>query len=369
MITSRAAVLREAGGPLVVEEVRLDRPGPGEVVARMVAASICHSDVHTITNGAPHLPMVIGHEAAGVVVEVGEGVTDLAPGDKVALSFIPSCGSCWACVRGLPVECERGSAIGSEGRALDGTFKLRSAGGEEVGQMVRLGAFSEHVLVHRDSCVKVPDDADLEVAALMSCGFVTGAGAVVNIAGTRPGDSVVVVGTGGVGIAAIQGAVLAGAAKIVAVDVNPDKLEVARSFGATHVVDATDQAWPDAVVGLLDGRGADQGVSAIGSLSDDHLAQFMASLRSGGTGVLVGAGRAQLDVFAMGRKTVTRTLYGSFDPKADQLRFLDLYTAGRIKAREMITRTYSLDEANEAIADLHSGKNIRGVIRFDEVAS
>lgn len=366
MIKSRAALLRAAGEPLSVEDVTFNDPGPRDVVVRIAVASVCHSDLHTMSNGGPHLPMIIGHEAAGVVEQVGPAVTDVRPGQKVALSFVPSCGSCWACLRGLAVECVRGSAIGSEGRALDGTFKAVSSSGEEVGQMVRLGAFSERVVVHRDSVVLVDEAIPLRVAALMSCGFLTGAGAVLNVAQTRPGDNVVVAGTGGVGLAAIQAAELSGAAKVLAVDVNEEKLQTARAFGASDTVDARDPEWPIRVVELTNGRGADQAISCVSSLSDEHLQQLMASLRGGGTAVLVGAGRAMLDVFAMGRKTVTRTLYGSRDPKADQVRLLELYAAGRFRIEEMVSATYGLDEVNEAIADLRSGKNIRGIITLDE---
>lgn len=361
---SRVALLRNPGERLSVETVSFPEPGPAEVLLRMVAAAVCHSDLHAVRNGAPHLPIIIGHEAAGVVERVGSAVTDLAPGQKVALSFIPSCGSCWACLRGLAVECVRGSAIGSDGRALDGTFKAVSSLGEEVGQMVRLGAFSEYTVVHRDSCVPVDDAVPLSVAALMSCGFLTGAGAVLNVAGTRPGDNVVIAGTGGVGLAAIQAAVLAGASRVVAVDVNDGKLETARTFGATDLLDGRDLSWPKRAVALTDGRGADQAISCVSSLSDDHVRQLMASLRGGGTAVLIGAGRAMLDVFAMGRKTVTRTLYGSQNPKADQLRMLALYRAGKFRIEEMISGTYGLEGINDAIADLRDGRNIRGVIRL-----
>lgn len=364
MIQTRAALLRAPGGPLSVEEVSFSQPGATDVAVHVQVASVCHSDLHTVSNGAPHLPMIIGHEAAGVVEQVGSAVTDLRPGQKVALSFVPSCGSCWACLRGLAVECVRGSAIGSEGRALDGTFKARTPAGEEVGQMVRLGAFSERVVVHRDSCVAVDDAVPIHAAALMSCGFLTGAGSVLNIARTRPGDNVVVAGTGGVGLAAIQAAVLSGAARVLAVDVNEEKLETAQRFGATDGLDGRDPDWPKRAVELTGGRGADQAISCVSALSDDHLLQLMASLRGGGTAVLVGVGRAMLDVFAMGRKTVTRTLYGSRDPKADQVRLLELYMAGKFRIDEMVSATYRLEEVNEAMADLRSGKNIRGVITF-----
>lgn len=366
MIEARAALLRSPGGPLSVEKVTYSEPGPDEVVVRIVAASLCHSDVHTIKNGAPHLPMIVGHEAAGVVEQVGSGVTDLAPGRKVGLSFVPSCGTCWSCRRGFPIECERGAGMGGDGRALDGTFKATSGDGEDVGQMVRLGAFAERVVVHRDSLVALEDDTDLRIAALMSCGFVTGAGAVLNVAGTRVGDDVVIVGTGGVGIAAIQGAHVAGAARIIAVDISDDKLATAKSFGATHTVNAGNPDWPAEVVAITDGHGADQVVSCVGWISDEHLTQLLASLHGLGRAVLVSAGPANLNVGILGRKSLTRTLYGGVDPKADQVRFLNLHRAGRFQMEEMITQTYPLDRINDAVEDLHAGKNIRGVILFDE---
>ncbi|WP_244929209.1 zinc-binding dehydrogenase [Nocardioides sp. W7] len=366
MISSRAAVLRSPGSPLSIENVTYADPAAGEVAVRIVAASMCHSDVHAINGGGPHLPMILGHEAAGVVTSVGQGVTDLDVGCKVALSFVPSCGSCWACIRGLGVECERGSGMGGDGRALDGSFKARSESGEEVGQMVRLGAFSDKVVVHRDSLVVLDDSTDLRIAALMSCGFLTGAGAAINIAGTAPGDDVVVVGTGGVGIAAVQGALVAGAARIIAVDVSEEKLARAKEFGATHTVNALDSDWPAEVTAIAGGRGADRAISCVGMLDDTHMTQLLASLNPLGTAVLVCAGRANLDVGLLGRKTLRRTLYGSLDPKADQVRFLDLYAAGRFRMDEMITNTYTLDSINDAVEDLLAGKNIRGIILFEE---
>ncbi|MDN3480648.1 alcohol dehydrogenase catalytic domain-containing protein [Arthrobacter sp. APC 3897] len=365
MIESRAAVLRNPGSPLEIETVTFADPGPSDVVVRIVAASICHSDVHNIASGAPHLPMILGHEAAGVVEQIGSAVTDLHLGQKVGLSFVPSCGSCRACLRGLRVACSRGSGIGSDGRALDGTFKARSTAGEKVGQMVRLGAWSERTVVHRDSVVAVHPSTDMRIAALMSCGFVTGAGSVINILPTKPGDNVLVVGTGGVGIAAIQGAKVAGASRVIAVDVSEEKLAVAKSFGATHAFNARDEGWVDAVVELTDGFGVDKVVNCVGKLSDENVAEVLGAVMEGGVAVLVGAGQANLDLSAMGRKTVVRTLYGSYDPKGDQALFLEMHKNGLFEIEEMISATYSLESINEAIADLKNGKNIRGVIEFE----
>jgi len=362
MIESRAALLREPGQPLSIETVAYAEPTAREVAVRVVATAVCHTDLHAVANGGPHLPMIMGHEAAGVVEKVGSAVTDLAEGQHVALSFVPSCGSCWACLRGLQIECVRGPGIGGNGTALDGSFKARSAAGEDVGQMVRLGTFSERIVVHRDSCVPVPEAVDMIAACLMSCGFLTGAGSVLNVAKTQPGDNVVIAGTGGVGLAAVQAAALAGAARVIAVDVNPDKLAMAKALGATDAVDASDSDWPDRVKELIGGRGADQAVSCVGTITDEHLAQLMACVRGAGTAVLVGGGRASISFAGLGRKTLTRTLYGSLNPKADQIRMLELYRAGKFKIHELVSKRYDLDGINEALADLRSGANIRGVI-------
>lgn len=369
-LTTRAAVLRTPGGSLSVENFILKEPRPDEVVVRIVAASICHSDVHVINNGAPHLPMIIGHEAAGIVERRGENVNDLVVGDKVALSFVPSCGNCRPCNKGLRIACERGSGIGGDGRSLNGRFNATDADGVEVGQMVRLGAWSERTLVHRDSLVKLPANADLIAAAVISCGFVTGAGAAINEGETRPGDAVVVVGTGGVGIAAIQGAVVAGAATVIAVDVNDAKLAKAVEFGATHTINAAENAdWPSEVKKINNGLGVDVGISCVGTLTDDNVAQILSAVADAGRAILVGAGRANVDLFEMGRKTLVRSLYGSHDPKADQMRYYEMFKAGRFKVREMVTKTYELDDVNNAVADITSGVNLRGVMILDQNAN
>ncbi len=369
MIGTRAAVLHKPDSPLSVETVEFEPPRAQEVLVRMVATALCHSDLHNIKLAA-YVPMIMGHEAAGVVEQIGTGVTTLVPGDKVLFTFVPSCGRCYFCLRGMAVDCERGSGMRGRGELLDGTYRARSADGTPVGQATRLGAFSERVVVHEDSCIKVPTDTELRVASLLSCGFTTGAGAAINVAKTEIGDTVVVIGVGGVGTAAIQGALIAGAGEVIAVDIAEHKLESARRFGATRTIDARGD-WPRAIRDATGGHGADRALLCVGNISDEMVAGTVNAIRKGGTAVLVGAtvGLTHLAVrpagaLMVGHKIITGTLYGSLDPRRDQLRFLDLHRAGRLKLAEMITATYTLDQVNDGLADLAAGRNIRGVIEF-----
>ena len=368
MIESRAAVAHAPGEPLQVQTVLFDDPRQGELVVRVRAAALCHSDLHVINGALPDVPMIIGHEAGGIVESVGPGVTAVVPGDHVIFSFIPACGHCHFCMRGTTVMCERGPS--PTGLPLSGNYQARLPDGRAVGQMQRLGAFSERTVVHEDSCTVVPGDMDLKAASLLSCGFTTGAGAVLSAAGTRPGDSVVVIGAGGVGHAAVMGAVIAGASTIIAVDVQAHKLESARRFGATAVVDATQGDWVGAVRKLTGGYGADRAISSLTQSTAEHLQQLIASVSKGGTAVMVGSvtGLNSIDVPPRGlvweAKTLVGTLYGTHDPQREQVRFIDLYRAGRLPLDDLITATYSLEEINVALADLASGKNIRGVVEM-----
>lgn len=364
MVTAKAALLRERGEPLSVEVITFGAPEEKEVLVRLVAASACHSDLHVVSAGGPHLPLIIGHEAAGVVEQVGPGVDGLSVGDKVVFSFVPSCGRCRACIRGDEVACVRGSQIGGDGRPLNGTYRATSTDQLEVGQMVRLGAFAEYTVVHQDSVQVLPSDTDLKIASLLSCGFVTGAGAAINIAAIEPGESALVIGFGGVGAAAVQGCVVAGAGQVIAVDVHEEKLKLARDFGATDTVNAATEDWVSAVLDLTGGWGVDKAMTCIGTVDDDHLRDFLRCVRDLGHAVVVGAGNPRLALRDMGRKSLTWTLYGSRRPKADQLMLLRLYDAGRLRLREMISAEYDLDQVNECLNDMAAGTLIRGVIDF-----
>jgi S-(hydroxymethyl)glutathione dehydrogenase/alcohol dehydrogenase len=367
MIETRAAVLTEIGGSLSIETVIYDEPQPHEVVVEVSAAALCHSDLISFTSSRTTVPLIAGHEASGTVRQVGSAVAGLTPGDQVLFNYIPSCGVCWSCQRGRPVDCVRG--MGSDGLALsDGTTRGHLADGTGVRQMTRLGAFAEHTVVHEDSCLKVPAGTDPRAAALLACGFMTGAGSAINAAGTELGDVVVVVGTGGVGTAAVQGARAAGASSIIAVDIHDSKLEAVRQFGATHTINASTTDWVTQVKEITDGHGADKALMCAGISKPEQVNELMKSLRTGGTGVLVGAsiGVPALTVspfeFTSTHKTLKGSTYGSDNPARDQLRFLELYNAGKLDLDAMITNVYKLDQVNEAIADLKAGKNIRGLI-------
>lgn len=368
MIESRAAVLREKGGALCVETVEFDDPRAQEVLVKVAAASLCHSDLIAVGSRFTQAPMIIGHEASGTVEAVGSGVTGLRVGDRVIFSFIPSCHHCHACDRGMFVDCERGP--GFDGLSLEGDTHARTRDGLDVRQMTRLGVFSERVVVHQDSTVRIPDDTDLRIAALVSCGFTTGAGAAIHAADTQVGETVVVVGTGGVGTAAIQGAVAAGAGRIFAVDVHAAKLDSARAFGATDVLDAREVDWAAEILAATGGYGADKALLCVGSGTEEQIADLVKAIRPGGTAVLVGATMAAQSLgvhpseISSKHKTLTGSLYGGDNPRADQLHFLDLHRAGRLKLEEMITKTYTLDQVQEALDDLKAGVNIRGLIEL-----
>ena len=367
MITAQAALLRELGQGLTVETIEFDDPHEDEIAVRVHTAALCHSDVFTIRGTYTKVPMIPGHEASGTVEAVGSSVTGLEVGDKVIFCFIPSCGECHYCLRGQFVDCVRGTG---DGTMLDGTTRARTHDGLGCRQMARLGVFADRVVVHRDSVVRVPPDTDLRTASLLSCGFTTGAGAAVNIAEIRPGESVLVVGVGGVGAAALQGAVSIGAGRLIAVDVNEEKLELARAFGATHTIDAREGDFAQQTIDLTDGFGVDKALLCVGSATPEQVVGVVTALASGGTAVLVGYAGAMSEIpispraIGMSHKTLRGCCFGSDNPKRDQLHFLELHNAGRLQLERMITRSYTLDEINEAVEDLEASRNIRGIIDF-----
>jgi S-(hydroxymethyl)glutathione dehydrogenase/alcohol dehydrogenase len=355
-----------------VEEIEVDRPKAGEVLLRVEAAAICHSDRHNVTgHRVVRRPCVVGHEGAGVVEAVGEGVTRVVPGDRVMLSFVPSCGHCHACLRGRTLDCERGIGAPPDGTAVDGTYRLHSLSGEDLGQAARIGAFSRHTVVSQEACLKVPEGLPMASLALLSCGVTTGLGAALHQARIGLGETVVVVGVGGVGTAAVQGAVIAGAGRVIAVDLNERRLESARRFGATDALDAREGDWVDGVRALTSGRGADSALLCIDHIEPRHIAQLMACIRPGGTGVMVGSSELGVDHIEVSpaamvsqHKTLRGTIYGSENPQRDALQYLDLYRAGRLRLDEMVTATYALGEINEGFADLVAGRNVRGVVEM-----
>jgi alcohol dehydrogenase len=373
----KAAVLHEMGAampyarsrPLRVEEVELAAPGRGEVLVRIGAAGLCHSDLSVINGSRPRpLPMAIGHEAAGTVAALGEGVDDLTVGDHVVMVFMPSCGHCLPCAEGRPALCEPGAAANGRGTLLSGAIRLGGAE-QPVHHHLGVSAFADHAVVSRRSLVKVDADLPLREAALFGCAVLTGVGAVVNTARVQAGESVVVIGLGGVGLAAVIGALAAGAAQVIAVDIAEDKLTLARDIGATATVNGRDQDAVDQVRALT-GGGADFAFEFAGSAQ--ALASAYRMTRRGGTTVTAGLPPpdAALPVNIVSLVAEERTLKGSYIgtcvPTRDIPRYVALYRAGRLPVDRLMSGTIPLEAINEGFDRLHEGSVVRLVVDFAE---
>jgi S-(hydroxymethyl)glutathione dehydrogenase / alcohol dehydrogenase len=363
----RGVVLGAPGGSLEVVELELAPPRAGEVLVRLRASGVCHSDQNAIDGTAPtRCPAVLGHEGAGVVEQVGAGVTRVQPGDHVALSWAPSCGSCPECVRELPQLCSTAWPALAEGTLLDGTTRL-SRGGEPVYHYSFISSFAEACVVPERSCVAIPSDVAFAVAALVGCAVTTGVGAVWRTAGVRPGDRVAVVGCGGVGLSAVLGAAAAGAGTIVAVDPVPSKLEAARDLGATDTV-----SWagsPEATaeeVTAVSGGGVDYAFEASGR-PEAMLAAFLAT-RAHGAAVLIGIPSADavlpLPALSIPRleRRVLGSLYGSSRPERDFPLTLELYRRGRLALDRLVTHRMPLDEVGRAFELMRTGEAVRVVL-------
>ncbi|MGH2458148.1 MAG: Zn-dependent alcohol dehydrogenase [Chloroflexota bacterium] len=364
----KAAVLYEAGQPIQIEDLTIENPHAGEVMVRVAAGGVCHSDLH-VMNGdltAP-LPIVLGHEGAGIVEKVGDGVTDFQPGDHVVLLWRASCGQCRDCLSGRPALCGMGTAIRWSGNLSDGTSRFRR-GEQPIHHHAGVSAFSELTVLPREGLVKIDPTVPIEKAAIVGCAVMTGVGAVINTARVEPGATMVVVGCGGVGLNAIQGGALAGAEKIIAVDVLENKLAYARQFGATHVVNARETDPIEAIKELTGGRGADYAFEVIGNVKT--IAQAYQMIRRGGTLVVVGVAPMGAEVainassIMLDEKTIRGSLYGSCNAKLDAPRLLDLYKAGKLKLDELISREYPLERINEAFDALRHGEVARSIVRF-----
>jgi S-(hydroxymethyl)glutathione dehydrogenase/alcohol dehydrogenase len=363
----KAALCRSHNQPVVVEEIAVDAPKRGEVTVKLGACGVCHSDLSAITGTiALPLPLVLGHEGAGVVEQVGEGVTDLAPGDHVIFSFIYMCGKCRFCVAGRPVLClEQGKALTTP---LEGTPRVHDASGAPLSIFSGCGSMAEYATVSAENLIKIEPKIPLEVAALVGCGVTTGVGAVFNTAKVVPGSSVAVFGCGGVGLSAIQGAVVAGARRIIAIDTLEPKLQMARKFGATDTVLATKDEDVAKTLKKLTGGGPDYAFECVGS--GELAATAYRAIGRGGLAVVVGVAKPsdstalRTMTLPFEEKTITGSYFGSCVPRVDFPRMLSLYMAGRLKLDELITRRYSIAEAPQAFADLQAGKNARGVIVF-----
>ena len=370
---TRAAVLWEAPGKWQVQEVDLDDPGPTEVLVEMAATGLCHSDDHLVTDdmaGMSRMPMVGGHEGSGIVRAVGSEVHDLAPGDHVITSFIPGCGKCRWCAAGMQNLCDNGILI-LEGSQPSGGFRMH-AGGADIGGMTTLGTFAEWQVYDQMSVMKIDPAFPLDAACLVACGVATGFGAAVNAADVRPGDVVLIMGAGGVGMNAVQGAALSGAGHVVVVDPAPSRKEFAPKFGATEVF--TDFAEADGFCKMItNGQGADSAIVTVGVVRNEHIGQALGAIRKGGTVAVTGIGNAiedstvpGLNAFhiAMMQKRIQGVLYGMASPREAMPRLLDYYKTGKLKLNELITKRYTLDEINTGYEDMHAGVNIRGIIDF-----
>ncbi len=362
----KAALLRETGSPLTIEQVDLAGPAPGEVRVRVEAAGVCHSDYHYMHGDLPHpLPVVLGHEGAGIVEEVGPGVTSVAPGDHVVLLWRTSCGRCELCSRGRPALCSLGAGIRASGMLMDGTSRLRTGAGEAVHHFLGVSCFAEQAVCPEAAVLKIPDDVPMAIAALAGCSVMTGVGAVVNTARVEPGSTVLVIGAGGVGLSVVMGAVLAGAAMIVAADLADSKLELARSFGATHVVNAGSEDVVKAVRGLT-GEGVDYSFEVIGNV--ETMGQAVRAIRRAGVATMVGVAKvgAAFSVNALdlvlAEKSIRGSIYGSTRPAADFPRLFDLYKTGRLPLDRLLTRRYPLEQINEAYEAMLSGEVARSVV-------
>ena len=358
----KAAVCYEFGKPLVVEDIEIDPPRTGEVKVRLAACAICYSDIHYMEGAwGGMLPAVYGHEAAGIVEEAGPGVTQAGRGDRVVVSLLRSCGRCFFCAQGDPNMCETVFPLDQERR-------LRGKDGQAIHQGLRTGAFAEYVVVEQSQVVPIPEEISFECASLLACGVITGLGAVVNTARVPAGSAVVVIGTGGVGLNSVQGAALAGAQPIVAVDLSNAKLETSRAFGATHTVNPTQEDAKEAVRSLTRGRGADYVFVTVGSA--EAIEQGLGLLRRAGTLVVVGMPASGVKVeieavaFANNGQRMLGSKMGSARLGIDVPKLVALYRQGRLKLDQLITARYPLDDINEAIADVKRGEALRNVIVF-----
>jgi len=364
----QAALLREVPGTWKVYDVELDPPRDGEVLVRIIANGLCHSDDHFASGdiSVGHLPLCGGHEASGVVEEVGPGVRTLKPGDHVVTAFVPGCGRCRWCAGGQQNLCDNG-ALMLEGHQLDGTYRMH-LDGEPVAQAGLVSGFAQYSVMPELSCVRVDDDIPLELASLLGCAVPTGWGSAVNAAAVRPGDVVVVMGAGGIGMAAIQGADHAGASRTVVVEPVTAKHDLCRTFGATDVFASIDEA-TELVRSLTNGQGADSAIICVGVLTPADVGSAFSAIRKAGTVVVTAAAPervASVDIgpleLTMYQKRLQGSIYGMMSPSKDVPRLVDLWRSGTLKLSEMVSRTYGLDDINQGYADMHEGLNVQGLL-------
>jgi NDMA-dependent alcohol dehydrogenase len=369
---TKGALLWEIGSQWSVEEIEIGDPRSGEVTVQLAASGLCHSDEHLVTGATPvALPVLGGHEGAGTVVKVGPGVTGLEEGDHVVTAFIPACGTCPPCSNGHQNLCDLGAFLLAGTSIADGSFRV-SARGRDVVPMCLLGTFSPYITVHQASVVKIEPDIPLEAAALVGCGVTTGWGSVTRVGDVRPGDTVVIMGAGGVGMNAVQSAAIAGAKEVVAIDPVETKRKWAMDFGATH-------AYPDvaeATAALNDltwGRMADKVIIAVGDIQGENVQEALSLTGKGGRTVVTGMGHAaNLDVklslfeLTLLQKDLQGAIFGGCNPRAEIPALLALYQAGKLNLDGLITTRYRLEDVNQGYQDLRDGKNIRGLVVYTD---
>jgi S-(hydroxymethyl)glutathione dehydrogenase/alcohol dehydrogenase len=380
----KASIVSELNGPWHTETIEIDDPHANEVRVKMAFAGMCHSDEHVRTgdmvpdesvieflSGRKSMfPVIGGHEGSGVVESVGPNVTTLKPGDHVAVSFIPSCGRCEYCASGRPYICDLGAHTLVGPMIADGTWR-HHFGDENLNRMCQLGTFAEYIVVHEASLIRVEPWYDLRAAALISCGISTGFGSAVNRGGTKPGDTVAVIGCGGVGSGAIQGAIHAGARAVIAIDTNQSKVDRALKIGATHGCNSTLDAAFTLLPELTMGKNCDVVIITVGVLTGELIEQARSITAKGGVIVAtsiapVGQTTVELNVFmlAMMNQELRGTVFGSESPRVQVPRLLRLHHEGKLHIDELVTEEYSLDGVQQGYEDLASGKNVRGVVRF-----
>lgn len=370
---TKGALIWEFNQPWSVEEIEIGDPRKDEVKIQMEAAGMCRSDHHLVTGDIPMagFPVLGGHEGAGIVTEVGPGVDDFAPGDHVVLAFIPSCGKCPSCQAGMRNLCDLGAGLLAGESVTDGSFRIQ-ARGQNVYPMTLLGTFSPYMVVHRSSVVKIDPSVPFEVACLVGCGVTTGYGSAVRTADVRPGDDVAIVGLGGVGMAALQGAVSAGARYVFAVEPVEWKRDQALKFGANHV-------YPDinaALMGIAEvtyGLMAQKVIITVGKLDGADVDSYLTITAKGGTCVLTAIGSLvdtqvtlNLAMLTLLQKNIQGTIFGGGNPHYDIPKLLSMYKAGKLNLDDMVTTAYKLEQINDGYQDMLNGKNIRGVIRYTD---
>jgi len=364
---ARGAVLFEPGKPLEVCDVEVAPPRAGEVLVKMAAAGVCHTDLHVMQGKfAAPLPAVLGHEGAGVVAETGPGVTSLRPGDRVVPLWRLSCGHCEYCRRGKPALCPEGTRLRNTGRLPDGTSRL-SYRGQELKHYAGVSTFCEYSVIPEAALLKLEENVPLDRAALLGCAVVTGVGAVSHAAQVQRGDTVAVFGAGGVGLNVIQGATSAGAATLVAVDLHPAKLALAQKFGATHTVDASNGDVVERIRSITHGRGVDHAFDAVGA--PDTARQAFDVLARAGKLVVLGISKDPVSLplgpIVFEERQIIGSFYGSGRPRDDIPALARMYLDGKLRLDELLTRRYPLDQINEAYAALERGEVARSVVVFD----